>query len=89
MELTDTVSSSRLKLSSKRLKSGKVQVKFQLSSKLAGGQYGYLLADPQSSLKEVVMKILDSYDKGMIKGYHHHLFNVGRAEQNRDVILFK
>ena len=89
MELTDNVTSSRLKLSSKRLKSGKVQVKFQLNSKLTSGQYGYLLADPKSSLKEVVIKILDSYNKGLVDGYHYHLFNVGKTEQSRDVMIFK
>ena len=89
MELTDNLLSSRLKLSSKRLKSGKVQVKFKLNTKFSGNEYGYLLADPQASLKEVVIKILDSYKNGVVKGYHHHLFNVGRTEQNRDVILFK
>ncbi len=88
MELIDDGSKSRLKLSSKRLKSGKIQVKFQVSSRLAGSQYGYLLTEPQTSLKEVVGKILASYTSGRSLGYQQHLYNIGRQRQDTELLIF-
>ena len=93
MEFIDEGSLSKLKLSSKRLKSGKVQVKFQMqvndTSKHFGGRYGYLLTEPKASLKDVVARILNSYDKGLTLGSQRHLYSVGRQKQATEMLFFK
>ena len=47
----------KLRLQSKRLHSGRFQVKFFVSDYSQRPLYGYLLADPKSTLKEVVERI--------------------------------
>jgi hypothetical protein len=48
----------KIKLSSKRLHSGKCQVRFQVAEDKSGASwYGYALAEPQETLKEVVERI--------------------------------
>ena len=93
MELIDDNSLSKLKLSSKRLKSGKVQVKFQVQYKQSGSQtgqrYGYLLTEPKASLKEVVVKILASYTSELSLGSQRHLYSVGRQKQATEMLIFK
>ena len=93
MEFIDEGSLSKLKLSSKRLKSGKVQVKFQIqgreSGKRVGEQYGYLLTEPKASLKDVVVRILDSCDKWSTLGPQRHLYSVGRQKQATEMLFFK
>ena len=49
----------KLKLSSKRLKSGKYQVKFYLTRPENNGFYGYLLTSGGTSVKDVVTRIYD------------------------------
>ncbi len=89
MELIDDGSQSRLKLSSKRLKSGKIQVKFQVSRGPEGVQYGYLLTEPKTSLKDVVGKILKNYVLSRSLGCQRHLYNVGRQQQDTGLLIFK
>jgi len=88
MELIDESSESKLKLSSKRLKSGKVQVKFHFTSSQSRRQYGYLLTNPETSLKEVVAKIIDSYTFGFSIGSQRHLYCIGRQKQATEMLLF-
>ncbi len=48
----------KIKLSSKRLHSGKCQVRFQVAEEGTGASwYGYALAEPKETLKEVVERI--------------------------------
>src|SRR5690606_21192423 len=77
--LTATLS-PKLKLQSKKLQSGKVQVKFSASSSGKKNCYGYVLTDPASTLKEVVgwiqwnlqtMEDVDQY-------YHQHLYSLNK-----------
>ena len=89
MEFIDDSSLSKLKLSSKRLKSGKVQVKFQMHGSESGQQYGYLLTEPKASLKDVVARILNSYQCGMSLGGQRHLYSVGRQRQTTEMLFFK
>ena len=89
MEIVQRGSSSGLKLSSKRLSSGKVQVKFRLSGNSQKEQCGYLLTEPKTSLKEVVEKIFGSFDKGFAVGYQKHLFDVGKTKQETSMLLIK
>ena len=60
-----------------------VQVKFHLTSNNKDKQYGYLLAEPKSSLKEVVGKILESYNNGIINFSQSHLYNIGRKNRQQ------
>lgn len=89
MEFIDDNSLSKLKLSSKRLKSGKVQVKFQMQGSESGEQYGYLLTEPKASLKDVVGRILNSYQYGLSMGSQRHLYSVGRQRQATEMLFFK
>jgi len=89
MEFIDDGSRRKLRLTSKRLKSGKIQVKFQVSGAESSGQYGYLLTEPKAPLKEVVAKILNNYSIGLTMGYHRHLYNLGGKGQDVDMLIFK
>lgn len=89
MEIVDRGSLSGLKLSSKRLSSGKVQVKFKVSGLCEREQQGYLLTEPKTSLREVVQKIFGSIDKGLSVGYHKHLFNVGKEKQETSMLFIR
>lgn len=89
MVLTDERSLSRLKLSSKRLKSGKVQVKFQVNTSESGRRYGYMLTEPKDSLKDVVTKIIDNYNCVLSIGSQRHLFSIGRQKQATGMLMFK
>lgn len=72
----------KLKLQSKKLQSGKVQVKFSTSSPGKQNCYGYVLTDAASTLKEVVswiqwklqsMEDVDQY-------YHQHLYSLNKSK---------
>lgn len=78
----------KLKLSSKRLQSGRVQVKFELYEQGAQRTYGYLLAEPQESLREVVARI-GQYCHRAAAGYQPHLYCVGRHKQDTGILMFK
>lgn len=88
MEIQDETTNCKLKLSSKRLKSGKVQVKFSMSSTSEGEKYGYILTEPRTSLKDVVSEIVQRYNNSQTHIHHAHLFNIGKTRQYREVILF-
>ncbi len=89
MEFIDDNTLSKLKLSSKRLKSGKVQVKFQVKGIQSEKQYGYLLAEPKTSLRDVVAKILGTYTECVSVGQQRHLYNIGRHKQSKEMLIFK
>ena len=89
MELIDDGSLSRLKLSRKRLKAGKVQVKFRVSTNESAGNYGYMLTEPKDSLKDVVTKIIENYSCGLSIGSQRHLFSIGRKKQATGMLMFK
>ena len=84
-------SNYKLKLMSKRLKSGRCQIKFYVCSKTKKNMYGYLLADAGATLREVVgriehkIKSLDSADQY----YHANLYNLASRHDDQDqIILF-
>lgn len=70
----------KLKLQSKKLKSGKVQVKFSITSASHNNCYGYVLTDAEATLKEVVnsiqwkLSLLNNADRY----YHHHLYSLNK-----------
>lgn len=72
----------KLKLQSKKLQSGKVQVKFSASSLGRKNCYGYVLTDAESTLKEVVnwiqwkLELLEDADQY----YHEHLYSLNKSK---------
>ena len=81
----------KLKLTSKKLKSGKCQVKFHASVQEKKNMYGYVLADSGETLKHVVEKILDRLDKVKNRGSFHHinLYSIGKEPaSDTGMVLF-
>lgn len=80
----------KLKLYSKRLKSGKCQIKFVVSSPDTSGVYGYLLVESGSTLKEVVNTIEDEM-RFIERGdsyYHAHLYNLATKKKKESLLIF-
>ena len=75
-----------LKLSSKRLRSGKCQVKFSATLSRNKQLYGYLLVNADETLKEVVSTIKSRLDLVKQRDTIHHinLYAVGKAKSNLD-----
>ena len=78
-------------LSSKKLKSGKVQIRFDLLQESSSSYYGYILSEGKTPLREVMNSI---YMKARLlergDSFHDHLFHLERrAKPNQDLILFK
>lgn len=69
-----------LKLSSKRLRSGKCQVKFFARIDTRKELYGYVLVDAEETLKDVVLSIKSRLDKVKYRDTIHHinLYAVGQ-----------
>ncbi len=81
----------KLKLSSKKLYSGKYQVKFQVSDGDADKMHGYVLTEPKTSLREVVERIFTQVNKMQEKDlyYHGHLYSMGASRRNEnDFFIF-
>lgn len=82
---------SRLKIQSKKLASGKCQVKFVLKHDDKPELYGYLLSDSSDTLREVIKRIQNGLEQKAQpdRYFHAHLFDVGRRKQiNSDIIIF-
>lgn len=82
----------KLKLKSKKLNSGKCQVKFFVSAHKEKDKYGYLLVDSKTTLKDVVAQI--SSRLSMMRHadlYHHsHLYSVGkRTKEDNYFMVFE
>ncbi|MEQ8361645.1 MAG: hypothetical protein RH948_02190 [Cyclobacteriaceae bacterium] len=80
--------SSKLKLSSKKLKSGKFQVSFSTVG-VAQEYYGYMLTEAKTSVNDIIAKInrhvtaMQSSDR-----YHQrNLFSISKKEINSGRIL--
>src|SRR5262245_38703377 len=81
----------KLKLKSKKLDSGKFQVNFSTEG-FRSDYYGYLLAEPQTSLREVVEKIQRNLGAAQTsdKYFQPSLFSIGTRHVNRGTfMLFK
>ncbi len=70
----------RLKINSKKLQSGKCQVKFCASLSDNRERYGYVLAEPGSTLREVVIRIVTLLMRGK-NAMENHLYSVGARKQ--------
>ncbi|MEM7107016.1 MAG: hypothetical protein AAF519_02230 [Bacteroidota bacterium] len=84
------MSNYKLKLKSKRLKSGKCQIQFFVSSGNRPTHYGYLLAESGTTLKEVVGRIESKVKVVFSSDYpNSHLFNLNeRGKKVENVLLF-
>lgn len=74
----------RLKLTSKKLRSGKCQVKFYASLERKKKLYGYVLADAGETVKDVVEKIITRLDQVKSRDSFHHinLYSIGKRNQS-------
>lgn len=86
MTLYDKQANCKLRLSSKKLKSGKVQVHFTMKGDSLNEHQGYMLAEPRTALRDVVNQIIDSFGTSKAQIYHAHLFNLGKVPQQSKVI---
>lgn len=81
----------KLKLTSKKLKSGKCQVKFHASIQKSKKMYGYVLADSGETLRHVVEKIIKRLDQVKNRESFHHinLYSIGKpAVSDTGMVLF-
>lgn len=74
----------KLKITTKKLGSGKLQVKFFTNFHKKNEVYGYLLVESKTTLKDVVTGI---YDKLIeieeeVDYRHKHLYSVGRTKKD-------
>ncbi|MBK6264709.1 hypothetical protein JKA74_06645 [Marivirga sp. S37H4] len=80
----------KIKLSSKRLRSGKCQVRFQVAEEGTGDSwYGYALAEPKETLKEVVGRIENRFmeRKQRLSPYQKMLYNMGSSRTQQDRLM--
>lgn len=81
----------KLRLKSKKLDSGRFQIDFSTEG-LAEGYYGYLLAEPRTSVTEVIEKI-DRHIRAMAnppRYLQRNLFSFGNRQNNSGrILIFK
>jgi hypothetical protein len=81
----------KLRLKSKKLESGRFQVNFSTEG-FVMDYYGYLLTEPQTSLREVVEKIQRHLGAAQStdKYFQRNLFSLGKREVNSGrVMIFR
>jgi len=83
----------KIKLSSKRLNSGRCQVRFHARTKAGDSSwYGYALAEPEDTLSEVVGRIKSRFSKAEDKLSLHQqvLYHLnGDYREQYDFMIFK
>jgi len=81
----------KLKLKSKKLQSGRYQVGFSTEG-FSDGYYGYLLAEPKTTVTEVIEKI-DRHIRAMANSERYlqrNLFSFGSRQANSGrILIFK
>ncbi len=84
---------TQLKIESKKLHSGKCQVKFYLTGRRNQKLYGYTLVDSKRSLKEVITELKEKLENigGYENFYQNNLFSIKRKNnrQLKDILIFK
>lgn len=81
----------KLKLTSKKLRSGKCQVKFYASLERKKNLYGYVLADVGETLNDVIGKITSRLDQVKRRDSFHHinLYSIGkRSTDDANFLVF-
>jgi len=82
----------QIKIESKKLKSGKCQVKFSTNRFLDDDFYGYALVEGDKTLMEVVEEIKNRLrDVRSVNNYYHqNLFSIKRDRQRvEDFVIFR
>ena len=80
----------KIQLSSKKLKSGKCQVKFKADLSIRKSLYGYLLVEASATLKDVVqfigsrLELMHDRDSAQ----HIKLYQVGNQHGGPEMIIF-
>lgn len=80
-----------LKLSCKKTRSGKCQVRFRAELNPGRSFYGYYLASPGDKLKDVVEQLNRRLGQmeNVCDPYHFHLYSIGKNdEQLKDFLIF-
>ncbi len=75
---------NKLKLETKKLNSGKYQVKFYVLNSESDNKYGYLLAEADMTLKEVVFMIHDSLSQSSDYRY----LNLINPQEKNEILFF-
>ncbi|MFT6865628.1 MAG: hypothetical protein ACJA08_000451 [Cyclobacteriaceae bacterium] len=81
----------KLKITSKKLRSGKCQVKFFATVRERRDMYGYVLVDAKRTLKEVVSGIRDKlHTINHTRDFHNlHLYSIGKTgKDDLNFIIF-
>ncbi len=82
----------KLKINSKRLKSGKCQVKFSAIVRERKDLYGYVLVDAEQTLKDVVVNIKEKlHTIHRTKDFHNlHLYAIGKSgQEDMNFLIFE
>lgn len=82
----------KLKIQSKRLDSGRFQVNFSTNHIPDGGFYGYLLAEPKTSITDIVNKISRHVEamNNSERYFQRNLFSLGNRKMNSGrILIFK
>jgi hypothetical protein len=80
--------SLKVKLFPKKLGSGKCQVKFFVSISPKRNLYGYMLVDPEVSLKEVVYEIKQKVNHWPDYAHQEGLYSIGKRKEVKNNIIF-
>jgi len=78
-----------LKLSCKKIKSGKCQVRFKAEVNPGRFFYGYYLASPNDKLKDVVSQLNErlSLLQRDCDPFHFHLYSIGKNDDHQNNFL--
>lgn len=81
----------KLRITSKKLNSGRYQVKFFATIHNEKQLYGYVLVEASETLKSVISRIKKRL-KELDYGYgsnHFHLYNLGQESQPSNLLIFE
>ncbi|WP_420578133.1 hypothetical protein [Ekhidna sp.] len=81
----------KLRITSKKLSSGRYQVKFFATIRQSKQLYGYVLVEADETLRSVIHRIrkrLNELDRS-IESRHLHLFSVGQESQPTNLMIFE
>jgi hypothetical protein len=82
----------QIKIESKKLKSGKCQIKFQTNGLLSEDFYGYALVEGEKTLREVIREIKMKLTKmrNLDNYYQRNLYSIQRDRiLENDFVIFK
>lgn len=82
----------RLKINSKKLKSGKCQVKFSAIVRERQDLYGYVLVDAEKTLRDVVVSIKERLNTiNSTRDFHNlHLYSIGKnGHEDMNFLIFE